>query len=183
MIELLISMAIGLVIITALTNTFVTQRRSYDVQQQITAAVQMARAAIDMMSREIRLAGYDPTDAGITGITYSSSQLQVKADLNGDGTTGGPSENITYRFDSGDYSITRNTGGGNQPFAENAQAFSFQYLDGDGAATVISSDIRSVRISLTIRTEKPDANYEPNGGYRFIKLSSYITPRNLGFED
>ena len=111
MIELLISMAIGLVIVTALTSTFVTQRQSYDIQQQITAAVQTARAAMDMMSRELRLAGYDPADVGIVGIPYSADQLRVLADLDGDGLTTGSNEDIIYKYDSEYMKITRNTGG------------------------------------------------------------------------
>lgn len=183
-VELLISMAIGLIIITALTSTFVTQRQSYDVQQQITAAVQMARAAMDMMSREIRLAGYDPTGAGFNGIPYDTSQLQVLADLDGDGATTSSNENIAYAFYGETDQIKRKTGNGYfQPFAEDAQAFSFDYLDSEGNSTYISADIRQVRISLTIRTEKPDPEYSSNGGYRTVKLSSFITPRNLWFSD
>ncbi len=181
MIELLISMAIGVAIIATLTNTFVTQRQSYDVQQQITGAVQTARAAMDMMSREIRLAGYDPLNSGFNGITYDVDQLQIKADLDGSGSPTQSNEDITYKHDSSAVRVTRDTGGGAQPFAENAQEFTFAYLDADGAATTLSANIRQVRISLTIRTEEADAKYGENGGYRVIKLTSYITPRNLGF--
>ena len=184
MVELLISMAIGLVIITTLTSTFVTQRQAYDVQQQITTAVQTARAAMDMMSREIRLAGYDPTDSdGFYGITYDPDQLRIQADVAenddgtvGDGDTDDANEDIIYKFSGS--AVTRNTGSGDQPFAENAQDFSFEYLDANGAATVVSSEIRRVKITLAIQTEKPDSDY---GGYRIVKLTSNITPRNLKF--
>ena len=185
LIELLISMAIGLIIITALTSTFVTQRQSYDVQLQITAAVQTARAAMDMMSREIRLAGYDPTGKGLfDGITYDPNQLRIQADLDGsDDTPGDTNEDITYAHYEETYQIKRRTGatGSFQPFAEHAEDFTFDYLDGDGAGAGGSDEIRQVRISLTIRTEKPDAGYAQNSGYRTVTLSSYITPRNLGF--
>lgn len=181
MIELLISMAIGLLIIAALSSTFVTQRQSYDIQQQITAAVQTARAAMDMISRELRLAGYDPTDIGLIGIPYSADQLQVLADLDGDGLTTSPNEDIIYKYNLEDMQITRNTGGGDQPFAENAQEFAFDYLDANGSSTADAAQIRQVKIALTIRTEKPDPDYSDNGGYRTVKLSSYVTPRNLAF--
>ncbi|MBW2568666.1 MAG: prepilin-type N-terminal cleavage/methylation domain-containing protein, partial [Deltaproteobacteria bacterium] len=64
LVELLISMTIGLIILTALSSTFLMQRKIYDVQEQMVEMVQTARAAMDMMTREIRMAGYDPTGAG-----------------------------------------------------------------------------------------------------------------------
>lgn len=182
LIEVLISMAIGMVIIGALTSTFVSQRRSYDVQQQITEAVQMARAAMNMMQSEVRLAGYDPTEAGFSGIPYSSTQLQVLSDLNSDGDTSDSNENITYAHYDATDEIKRNTGGGFQPFANNIQSFTFSYLNADGNTATNSTDIRQVQINITVRTKDPDPNYESNNGYRTISLTSYITPRNLKYQ-
>ena len=54
----MIAMTIGLIILAALTSTFIIQRKTYAVQEQTVEMVQTARAAMDMMSREIRMAGY-----------------------------------------------------------------------------------------------------------------------------
>jgi type IV pilus assembly protein PilW len=82
LVELLIAMTIGLIILTALSSTFLMQRKIYDVQEQVAEMVQTARAAMDMMTREIRMAGYDPTDVGFDGITYDANQLQIQANIN-----------------------------------------------------------------------------------------------------
>jgi len=177
LIELLIAMTIGLIILTALSSTFLMQRKIYDVQEQIVEMVQNARAAMDMMTREIGMAGYNPAGASFDGITYNTGQLQIRADLDGDGSITGQ-ENIIYIYDAIDLQIDRNIGAGNYPFAENIQPFTFSYLDGSGNVIFATSAIRQIQITITARTSKPDPNI--SGGYRTYTLTSFITPRNLG---
>jgi len=181
LIELLIAMALALVVIGALSGAFVSQRKAFNTQEQVSEMIQGARAAMDMISSEVKMAGYDPTRAGIVGIPYSSTQLEVRADLNGDGDTSDTHEDIIYTYDSGNKQIDRNTGGGAQPFAENIQSFTFQYLDSDGNATATAADIRQMEITITARTAKPDPDYSTNSGYRTYTLTSYVTPPNLDF--
>jgi len=193
LVELLIAMTIGLIILTALSSTFLMQRKIYDVQEQVAEMVQNARAAMDMMSREIRMGGYDPTDAGFDGITYDAHQLQIQANIdddediiNADGSYD-ENENITYTYydenSAYPYQIKRKTGNGNfVSFAENIEAFTFNYLDSSGNATTTTSDIRQIKITITAKTTKPDPDYtDPTYGdhYRRYTLSSVITPRNL----
>ena len=179
LIEVLIAMAIGAMLLGAVVGTFILQSKSYDVQEQLTEMVQTARAAMDMIGREVRMAGYDPTGAGFDGIPYHSAQLQLLADLRGanatdppDGDTNDPNENITYVYDSKNLQIDRNTGGGNQPFAENIETFAFAYLDKDGHPTTTTADIQQIRVTITARTAKPDSEHSAHGGYRtFTKAS------------
>ncbi len=180
-VELLVSIAVFGIIFGIIYSTFIMQRRYFSMQEEITQMQQNVRAAMDMIVREVSLAGYDPTDAGFYGITYSTSQLQIKADLNGDGDVDDSNENIIYTYDSANYQIDRNTGGGNQPFAEDIEAFNFSYLDSDGNATTSSSDIRQVQLTITGRTSKPNPDYPDNNGYRTYTLTTLVTPRNLSF--
>ncbi|MBW1781907.1 MAG: prepilin-type N-terminal cleavage/methylation domain-containing protein [Deltaproteobacteria bacterium] len=196
LVELLIAMALAMVIIASLATTFVSQRKAYDVQEQILEMTQSARAAMDMMSREIRMAGYnptgsmqttDPTAAGFVGIPYSATQLAIIADLNQDGETDGTvtdddaNEEITYTFDSTNKQIDRDTGGGPQPLAENIQSFTFEYYDSNGNTTTTAADVRQIDITITVRTSEPDPDYGQNSGYRTYTLNLYVTPPNLDF--
>ena len=190
LVELLIAMTIGLIILAALSSTFLMQSKIYDVQEQVVEMVQTARAAMDMMTREIRMAGYDPkgamqrsnpAGAKFVGIPNDANKLQVYADLNGDEDTGDSNEDITYTYDAANLQLDRNTGGGDQPFAENIQLFTFDYLDSNGNPPTTTADIRQIKITITVRSAKPDRNYTPNSGYRTYTLTSYITPRNLAF--
>ena len=188
LVELLIAMTLGLIVLSSLASVFVSQRKTYDAQEQVAEMVQGARAAMDMISSELKMAGYDPTGADFVGVPYSATQLQILADIDddagtgsGDGDTGDPHENIIYTYDSANKQIDRNTGGGAQPFAENIQAFTFQYYDKDLNTTTTAADIRQIDITITSRTSKPDPDHSSNGGYRTYTLSSYVTPPNLGF--
>ena len=183
LIELLIAMVIALVVIASISSAFIMQRKTYNVQEQITEMIQGARAALDMISREVKMAGYDPTGVGIVGIPYSTDQLEIRADLNGNGDTSDSHEIIIYTEDSDNKQIDRATSGGSaQPFAENIESFTFApYYDADGAATTTAATIRQVEITVTARTAKPDPDYTPNGGYRTYTLTAHITPPNLDF--
>ena len=182
-------MTIGLIMLAALSSTFLMQRKIYDVQEQIVEMVQTARAAMDMMSREIRMAGYydstvatmqrsNPAGADFVGIPCNFSQLQIVADLNGDEETDGSTtdddtnEDITYSYDAANFQIDRDTGGGGQPFAENIQSFTFNYLNSAGSAATKPEDIRQIKITITVGSA--DGSHTPH------TLTSFITPRNLG---
>ncbi len=181
LIELVITMALGLMILAAMFTFLIEQRKYYAVQEQVAEMVQGARAAMDMLTREIQMAGYNPAGAAFYGITYSTSQLQIQSDSNGNGNTNDSNENIVYSRNTEKREIVRSTSGGApQPFAENVDAFNFDYLDANGNITTTSANIRQVRITFTVRTSKPDPLYKTNGGYRTYTLTSLVTPRNLG---
>lgn len=118
LVELLVSLALALVIIAAFSSAFVSQRRTYAVQEQVAGMIQTARSAMDMIGREAKMAGYspkgydrgfesdpttgqtapnmqrtDPTASRFVGIPYDSTKLKIVADLNGDGETNGTASN------------------------------------------------------------------------------------------
>ena len=183
LVELMVSMGIGMVILAAVTTTFMSQTRIYNAQEQINEMQQNARGAIDIIAREVKMAGYNPNEVSFLGITYSTTQLMIQADL--DSTPGidvsiTPNERITYAYDAGNDRITRAVGSGSaQILAEHISAFTFGYLDSTGTATTVSANIRQVSISITAITAKPDPNYTADGGYRTYIVSATITPGNL----
>jgi len=181
LVELLIAMTIGPIILTALSSTFLMQRKIYDVQEQIVEMVQTTRAAMDMMTREIRMAGYDPTGSAGAGIvSVVTNKIYITMDLNGDGALDNSDEHIVY--DIYDNKLGRTVGPSanvnnpsvppyHQPVAENVEKLQ------------ISQSGNSINVSLIARTSKPDPDYtDPTYGdhYRRYTLTSFITPRNLG---
>ena len=183
LVELMVSMGIGMVILAAVTTTFMSQTKIYNAQEQANEMQQNARGVLDIVTRELKMAGYKPNGGGFNGVTYSTTQLMVQADLDSSGaisTSSTANEQITYVYDSANQRITRGVGtGGAQILADNITAFTFSYLDGTGTATTVSANIRQVRISITAQTAKPDPNYTSNGGYRTYTVSATITPGNL----
>ena len=182
LIELLAAMAISAIVLMALTTTFISQSRSYDAQDAINAMQQSARAAMDMITREVRMAGYNTNGTfNFVAIPYDATQLRILANLNGDADTNGANEDITYAYDSTNDQIDRTTGGTTEALVDNIDAFTFDYLDENGNPTTTSADIRQIQISITARTSKPDPTYTSNGGFRTYSLTSVVTPRNLAY--
>ena len=58
LIELLVAMAISAILIAAIYRTFISQQKTYTVQEQVVDMQQNVRVAINKMMREIRMAGF-----------------------------------------------------------------------------------------------------------------------------
>jgi type IV pilus assembly protein PilW len=187
LVELLISIAILSVVLGSIFSFSIAQRKYLSVQEQISGMIQTARAAMDMISGELIEAGYNPSGAVFSGIPYNASQLQIYADLNGSCIPATPcvpadaNEDITYSYNTINKTIVRNTGGADQPLVNNVQSFTFDYLNAQGNPTTVTGNIRQIRISITVRTSKPDPKYTANSGYRTYTLTSLVTPRNLAY--
>lgn len=179
LVEILVTLAVTSIMMSVVSKTFLLQGKAYRVQGQITQMVQTARATMDFMRGEIKMAGYNPTDAAFDGVEYATDKLRFRADLNGDGDTDDPDEMITYTYDASSLQINRDTGSGIQPLADHIQGFGFEYMETGGTETTVTGDIRRVRIIISARTAKPDPNYPDNSGYRTYTLTSMVAPKNL----
>jgi hypothetical protein len=151
-------------------------------------AQQNVRAAMDLMAREIRSAGYDPEDNGFEGIkTATSNSIRILSNLTGDDEPGDPdedNEDVTYTV-NGSNQLTR-SGNRMVDFVNNLQ---FGYilkdgtvLDPPGAALTAAqrADVRAVIIHLGVQTENPDRD---TGDFRIRNLMSRVRIRNMGFQD
>ena len=200
LIELVLAMALGLIILGALVSTFIVQRTTYDDNEQKVEMVQTARAALDMIGSELVMGGFNPTQSlqqvnggaqDFTGIVYDTAQLEIRADLNGDGdiATGGGTDADAWTYDTNERivyklvgdTLNRKVGGAGasfQPFAENITTFAFEYLDLQGSATTSEADIRNVRITIVSRTEKAAIGK----GYDETTMTSIFKIRNMGLK-
>jgi prepilin-type N-terminal cleavage/methylation domain-containing protein len=66
--ELLIGLAIGSVMMAAIFGFYVNEQRHVAIREQVAAMQQSGRIGMAMLAREIRMAGYDPTRVGNTGV-------------------------------------------------------------------------------------------------------------------
>jgi Tfp pilus assembly protein PilW len=98
--ELIIAMFMGLVVLGAVYGALTEQNRNVLLQEQLAEMQWNARTAMEIMMRDIRMAGYNPqgsVGSGIQpGITVATAQaLGFVADLNGNGSTSPDSTNPT----------------------------------------------------------------------------------------
>ena len=186
--ELLVALVLGLFTIGAVYAVHLNQVKRQIVQEDVLAMQQIARAALDMMAREIRMAGYDPMGVNrdadpsndFHGLSYHPTELRIRSDLNGNGVTTDSKESIVYLYDDSTSTLRRKVGkGGRQPMAEHIESFTFSYRDALGHPTTHAPSIRAVDVQVTARSAHADSRYPENEGYRTFTLRSRIVPRNL----
>ena len=187
LVEVMLALALGTVTIGGIYNLYISMVKNQTVREDIVDMQQQARAALDLVSRELQMAGFDPRGVNrdalkgnvFFGVTFHTSELIIEADLNGNGVPDDANESIAFSLDPETMTLRRNTGGGRQPVSENIGAFSVKHFDSEGKRTTRSENIRQVDLSIMARTEKADPQYPHNGGYRTITLHSRATLRNL----
>jgi len=200
LLELLVGMAVSLLAMGAIYSTFLSQHKSYLVQDQTATMQQNLRAAMFYMQREIRMAGCDPMNTGNFGITTGqalANSITFTEDVRGDnpgdppdGDTGDPNENITYNLNDSDGDgvvdqLVRN----NQPVAQNIDALDFVYLTGASPPVVLNPgggnvpagseiQIRSVEITVVARTGRGLLPSIDNNTYLNQRGTQILAPPN-----
>ena len=69
LIEMLIALVVTMVIMGGAYSVFNSQQRQTTIQTNVSDAQQNVRAAMDFLSRDLRMAGYDPNNSGNFGIS------------------------------------------------------------------------------------------------------------------
>lgn len=181
--EMMVSLAIALAVLAGIAKTFTVQTRQNSAEEQVGQLQQNVRGALDLMLREIKMAGYKPAGGSFNGIhTSTATTLRIKLDLDGTGVeSDGATDDITYSYDSAAGQIIRtlNNGATSTVLADNVSNFAFSYLDANGGATTTNTAVRRITITITARTAKPDPSFPSNGGHRSYQLSAHVTPPNL----
>ena len=170
LVELLVAMVIFLTLIGAIFSTFQSQQQSFIVQEQVVAMQQNLRAAMLMMEKEIRMAGYDPAGTANAGIaTMGANQLQLTKDDNENGIISGGSEDITYSLYTtswGTQAIGRAAPTTNQAIADDIDALDFVYFDAAGNIAATAASVVRVQVSIVAKTGQGDRYYTNNKIYR-----------------
>lgn len=121
LIEMMIAMAISLLVLSGVYEVFTSQQKAYSTQNRVAEMQQNARVAMDIMTREIKMAGYiaeswdeNPgTVAPVSDIADNPpnigngtpedidesgpNSITIEADIDGDGRT----ETVRYSLSGG----------------------------------------------------------------------------------
>ena len=152
-VELLIVVAISGLVLSSIYSVFRNQMNAHKANIQAVETQQNIRAAMFLMEREIRMAGYSPSMGAAAGILVAGQGvIQIAMDLDNDGNVTDLNETISFGFSTSNdadrdgkvgggagsvASLARAdaTGGGFQPMADNVEAVAFAYAydsDQDG---------------------------------------------------
>ncbi len=156
--ELVLAMGIMLVVLAAIISLFTSLTRSYTTQNVAAGVQQVTRAGIDIMTRNIRMAGLNPLNINPIGIVEATSNsIRFRYDTDGDGTIatnaiGDANEDMAYLL-NGNNQLIRQLNGkttSNLSLVDNVSDLTFRYLDAQDLQTNNLTAIRTVEVSLTV---------------------------------
>lgn len=181
LVELLIYMMLLGVAMASIYSVFISNVKSHASQENSIEMIQDLRGSIDIMVREIRMAGCNPMDKVLTppiGFTHTqgtygdaedqdtdADSIHFTMDIDDDEAITSSNEDITYYLDESENVIRRRTAitGTFDRLAENITGLVFQYYKSDGTELVNPTagqlaDIHTVLITITAETDQVDPN-------------------------
>ncbi|MBA3035710.1 MAG: prepilin-type N-terminal cleavage/methylation domain-containing protein [Desulfobacterium sp.] len=186
LIELMITIAISSIAMFAIYGVFISSNHAYRTQEGAVDAQQRARVGLDLMVRNIRMAGLDPlgsAGAGIEVATASNIRFTADVDMTGAIDTAND-ERLTYNYNNVDtLNQIRYEGTASQnfqPMLDRVRALTFTYRNAAGGIIVAPvtgaalANIRSVDITITC-----DGVGE-RGQILTRTLSTRVNCRNIG---
>ncbi len=181
MIELLVAMVISTIVAAGVFLAYKGQQDTQLGQKQIVEMQQNLRAALYIMTREIRMSGYDPdgdNGAGITKMGNGTNGNPLGFTYYDDNT--GALTTIEYdlydAYNDGDMDIGRKVDGGSrQAIAENISSLQFVYLQANGSAATTFSAVRSIQVTIVATTDSGAIDHTLGNNRT---LTTTITRRN-----
>ncbi len=107
LIELLIVLVISTLLTAAIYSTFIGQQRTYAIQTGVVDMQQNARAALTVMMRDLRMAGFCVGDSGFTVQDYQGNNITQAITVDESGTT----DKITVVYAAEQVSYVTNVNG------------------------------------------------------------------------
>lgn len=198
LIELLVVLVICGLVVAGIYRVFVAQTRAYTIQDQVVEVQQSIRSAMEILLRDLRIAGYDndsvnskisianpiiPADNSVT-VNYeydNTHRYEVEYWLD-NGTFGILKRRLRIYLDTGavDSDTTEN-------ILENVNAFNFTYgvdTNGNGAVeswvlagAIGTAKVIALRVHLSARPDQTNPDVQKMVSPR--TLESTVTLRNL----
>ncbi|MBU0728195.1 MAG: PilW family protein [Proteobacteria bacterium] len=192
LVELMVAMFLTFIATAGIYKSYISFTVTTETQEQRVEMQQDLRIALNAMAKEIRKAGYDPTDNADSAIeTADLGVIEFTMDLNEDedntdndvdlndnaildGNEMYADERVRYFLSGSDLMRQDVNAGTNQIVISNVSALQFRYFVEDGvtpADTATAEDreeIRVVQIALVVETTKNDFSY--------TDLTTYIDP-------
>jgi len=164
LVEMMMTLLIFGVVLGVISNVFFTTQGMYSRTSTRAAQQMSSRAGMTVMVEEIRHAGADPENTGLSGLMSATiDTVRIRAELNDTPgiQTAEPSEDVTYFWDDTAMIIMRDNGTGPQPMIENVTDFQLTYFDVNNQllgplplTPQLSRQVRSVGITVTTDTNQ-----------------------------
>jgi type IV pilus assembly protein PilW len=191
LVEIMVSMVISSFVIAGVYGVYTIQQRSYAVQEQVAEMQQRIRSAMDLMTRYIRMTGYNPDNelACSTEKIVTAQYEEVVFNICNMEDADDYTIKIEFDDNTDKLSLTEdkdmNGTGSTLPIAEDVEVFELRYLSGyddNGDPVVIPAPvtdkdtrkkIKAVQISMLIRSTAPDQKHTDSLQYTMPSGSTW----------
>jgi prepilin-type N-terminal cleavage/methylation domain-containing protein len=150
LVEVLIALGLLSIFMAAVIGLFFSIETSYATQNAAAGLQQVVRTGMNIMTHQIRMAGYNPMKITETPIGFqddsTESYIHFTYDLDLDSTLD-TNEDIAYMLEDNKLKL-QSSGGNKITLIDNVTELKFSYLDQDGQTAASVQDIKSVVISL-----------------------------------
>jgi Tfp pilus assembly protein PilW len=165
LLELLVALGLGLALTVAAVATVATALRHVGGFALRAEADDLAYLALEAFTLDVRRAGFDPRAAGVAPLTVATtSRLVVQADLDGDGTIDGASEeSTTIACDVPGRRLSRIVGSQSLPLANGVVGCTLAYADASGAAIPVPPGGLDAAARRSVRRASLDLALVPPG--------------------
>jgi prepilin-type N-terminal cleavage/methylation domain-containing protein len=188
LIELLISLALSLIILTGAVAVYTAALSTRERESGRVDAFNAAQAALSVMSREIGNAGYGLTNNnGLVVADCDGKQIRIRANVyNADNTTSSPGEDIIYLYDTASQSVVRfdknaGVGGETTGIINRVSDVDFEYhnFNDDGTSSIGNPSANTAKVTIKLKVILPDVGNGPTGLIQ--QVTSDVTLRNATF--
>jgi prepilin-type N-terminal cleavage/methylation domain-containing protein len=192
LIELLIAMAITLILLGLATTLFARALGTRTSESRKTDALTSARAALNIISREISNSGYGLTTNGIVTADSNTGRIHFRSNLfNNNNCVTENGEDVTYFFDAINQSIVRYVRYASTPCGtaftttnsvvvnriSNVTFSYFDYVGSSSAPTETSTPTANTgRVRITVTVQLEDVQGQPDN--QTVTFTSDVTLRN-----
>jgi type II secretory pathway component PulJ len=176
--ELVLALAIMMMVMASMVSLLIALNRAYTTQNVAAGVQQVTRTGINILTRGVRMAGFNPLKINQIGILEASvNKIRFQRDTNGSGTIEtGQNEDVAYLLNDNHQLIRQKDGNSrsNKSLIDHVKDLTFKYFDRYDEETSSLDDIHTVEISLTVQ--------EPAGKNKFISrtYATRVICRNLG---
>jgi len=163
LVEMLVALAVFSVAATGLASMLVGSVKINKSQQMAISAQSDARNCVSVIEQTLRSAGWDPTNAGFTGIVLQSpaqasdNWIEIRQDIDEDSATTSVGEDVTIRLNGTNLEWKTSTAGSFVVFAPNIT----NDADGNGTPELMftpdsTTNPTRITVKVTARSPVPD---------------------------
>jgi type IV pilus assembly protein PilW len=183
--EVLASTALSLMTVGTIFTVQQAQVKAFAAQTTYAQSQTVTRTTIDLMSREMRMAGFNPTNLALTitgplsgcpniqeSVTEATpSKLHLRQDLNGSGGIAGAGEDVIYELVSGEIRRTDGLGAAPVVLVDHVPSggLAFRYFNGSNppvelvpagspAALTVCQRAAVSKVRVTVQANLPNPN-------------------------